>query len=106
MRQKFPRGGSRRSFAIRASRKQSAVVIRTADEDFFPRLGMSRGQPVEIGEFVNLRRRQGREGMAGDIVQQVVAQAVETLEMLEEQQEPLDVRSTETLVRIEKGMGH
>ena len=47
-----------RRFCESGGDKYSAVIVRTADENFFPRLRMSRREIMAVGEFIDFFRRQ------------------------------------------------
>ena len=68
------------------------MIIGAADENFFPRLGVSRSEIVAIGELVDFFRRQLREEVARQIAQQGIAQAIDAFEMFEKQDQPLEMR--------------
>ena len=58
MSEKFRRRFGLRCFRKSGSKKFSAVIIRAANEDFFPRLGVSRSEIVAISEVINFCRGQ------------------------------------------------
>jgi hypothetical protein len=74
------------------------VIVGAGGEDFLPGLGVRGGDRVAIGEFVDLRGREGGEGEASGFAEERVAVAVEALEMAEEEDELLDVRPGEAFV--------
>ena len=70
----------------------AAVVIGAADQDFFPRLRMSRRKTMPIREGIDLFRCQLVEKSLGQIAQKSVAQTVDALEMFEQKDELLEMR--------------
>ena len=104
------RRGRGRRFRESGSDKQPAMIVRAADEDFFPRLRMSRGEVVAVGKLVEFRRRQLREDVPDEITEEGVAQPVDALEVLEQQNESLEMRGAQLAVdaveRVRNGMGN
>ena len=60
------------------------MIVGAADEDFLPRLGMSRRESVAVGELLDFFRRE-LEGMPRELAEERVAQAIDALEVPEEQ---------------------
>ena len=89
MSEKFRRRFCLRRFRKSGGEKFSAVIIGAADEDFFPRLGMSRSEIVAIGELINFCRRQFAQQFGREIAEQGIAQAIDAFKMFEEKDQPL-----------------
>src|SRR4029077_4336454 len=70
MSEKFRRRFGLRCFRKSGSKKFSAVIIRAANEDFFPRLGVSRSEIMAIGELINFCRRQFAQQFGREIAEQ------------------------------------
>ncbi len=87
----------------------AAVVIGAAGEGFAPGLGVRGGEAVAIGELVDFRGGEGAEDEGGGVAEEAVAQAVEALEVAEEEDELLEVRGGEFVVeameRVRDGVG-
>ena len=61
---------------------------------------------MAVCQFLDFCRRERRERMAQHIVQQILPQTVQSLKMLEDQNELFEVRKIKPLVGVEEGMGH
>src|SRR5439155_20566670 len=94
----------RRRFCKSRSGKWSTVIVRTADENLFPRLRVRRRKAVTICEFVDLLRRQLLKKSLGQIAQKRVAQAVDALEMFEEKDQLLEMFCLQFAVNAAKRM--
>src|SRR6478672_451993 len=57
-------------FCKSGGEKFSAVIIGAANEDFFPRLGVTRSEIVAIGEVINFCRRQFAQQFGREIAEQ------------------------------------
>ena len=67
------------------------MIVRAANENFFPRLCVRGRKIVTIGERVDFVRRQLFKKRLGQIAKERIAQAVNALEMFEEKNELLEV---------------
>ncbi len=107
--EEFVRLDARGCFREGGRDKHATVIVRPADEDLFPRLGMSRSEVVAVGEFIDFRRRQVGEDVSGKVAEERVTQSVDAFKVLEEQNEPLEMRGAELAVdavkRMRDGMG-
>ena len=61
MSKKFRRRFCFRRFRESGGEKFSAVIVGTADENLFPRFGMSGGEIMAIGELINFFWRQSAQ---------------------------------------------
>ena len=78
-------------FGKSRSHELSAMVIRAADENLFPRFAMGRLQIVPPRELLDLLRCQRSEELLRELAQKRVAQTVDRLEMFEEQNKAFEV---------------
>ena len=100
---RFARGG----VSVKAeARNLPAVIVRTAGENFSPRLGMGRGEIVTIGQLIDFFRGQTGQKRLSQLAQKRIAQSVDALEMLEQKNQPLEMRRFEFAVDAVKRMGH
>src|SRR5205085_3610916 len=76
-----------------------------ANEDFFPRLGVSRSEIVVIGEVINFHRRQFAQQFGRQIAEQGIAQAIDAFKMFEEKDQPFQMRGSELAVDAVEGVG-
>src|SRR5207247_4209709 len=102
--QKFLYGTRSRRFCKSESGKLSAVIVRAADEDFFPRLRVRRRKVVTVCEFVDLLWRQLSKKSLGQVAQKRVAQAVDALEMFEEKDQLFEMFCLQFAVNAVKRM--
>ena len=102
---KFLRRGRGRRFGEGRADKHAAVIVRAADQDFFPRLRMRRRKIVAVRELLDLFRRELGENVPRQIAQERVAQAVDSLEMLEEQNQALEMRRVQLAIDAVERMG-
>ena len=80
------------------------MIVRAADEDFFPRLRVRRRKVVTVREFVDLLWRQLFKKSLGQVAQKRVAQAVDALEMFEEKDQLLEMFCLQFAVNAVKRM--
>src|ERR1700730_7124288 len=83
VRQKRLRRIRGRRFGVSGGNKLFAVIIRTAGEDFSPRVGMGRRQIVPISEDVDLVRCERAEKTLRQLTQERIPQSVYSLEVFE-----------------------
>src|SRR5437588_205115 len=80
------------------------MIVRAADQNFFPRLAMGRFEIMPLNQFFDFVGRERREQFLRQFTQQRVAQTVDSLEMLEKQNEPFEVRCLKLPVNTIKWM--
>ena len=78
-------------FRKSSGEKFAAVIVGTADENFFPRFRMSRGESVAIGEFVNLFRCQIAKQFRRQIAEEGITQSINAFKMFKKQDEALEM---------------
>jgi hypothetical protein len=83
----------------------STVIVRTAHENFFPRLAMGRLEIVAFGKLLDLLRRQRSEQILHEFAQKRVPQPVNSFKMFEEQNQTLEMRGLEFAIHAVKRMG-
>ena len=81
------------------------MVVRAADQDLFPRFGMSWCEIMPVGELINLGRGQATEQFDCELAEQGVAQTVASLEVLKKKDQPLEVRGLELAIDAVERVG-
>src|SRR5438270_5389765 len=104
MSQKISRRLRLRSFGVGAGHELAAVIVRAAGENFPPRLRMRRWQIVAVRHLLDFFRRQTGKKFARQHAQECVAQAIDSLEMFEEQEQPFEVRRLQFSIDAVKWM--
>ena len=104
--EKIVRRSRRRRFRESRANKDAAVIVGTADEDFFPRLGMGRLKPVALGKLGDFFGRELCQEMLREVAKQGIAQAVDAFEMLEEQDQALQMRGRQLAIDAVKRVGN
>ena len=103
------RGSRARRFGVGAGHKLSAVIVRAAGEDLFPRLGVGGLEVVAVRQLLDFLRGQSGEKVPGQHAQERVAQTVDAFEMLEEEDQPFEMGGFELAVdavkRVRDRMG-
>ena len=74
-----------RRFGKSDSEEFSAVIVGTADKNFFPRLRMGGREIMAIGEFINFFWGQFAQQFCREIAEQGIAQSVDAFEMFKKQ---------------------
>src|SRR5204863_9871538 len=102
-------GGPRfRSFGERPGDELPTVVVRPAGKNFPPRFRMRRRKIVAIGQLLDFFGREPGKKLAPEHAEEGIAQTVDALEMLEEQDQPFQVRrfklAIDAVERMRDGM--
>src|SRR5207244_8990867 len=82
MSEKFGRRFGLGRFSKSGSEEFSTVIVGTADENFFPRLGVSGSEILAIGELINFCRRQFAQPFGRGIREERVARCIADWNML------------------------
>jgi hypothetical protein len=101
----FGRIGSR-GFGESRSAELPAVVVRAANQNFFPGLRVRRRKSVTISEPVDFFRRQLVKKSLGQVAEKRVAQTVDALEMFKQKNELLEMRRFKFAVNAVQRMRH
>ena len=96
--EKLLRGSCARRLGVGAGQKFPAVVVGATGEDLFPRLGVGRLEIMTVRQLLDLFGRQAGEKFPGQHAEEGVAQAIDAFEMLEEENQPFEVRGFELAV--------
>ncbi len=104
--EKFRRGPRARRLRVGAGHELSAVIVRAAGEDLFPRLGVGGLKIVAIRELLDFLGGESGEKVARQHAQECVTQAVDAFEVLEEENQPFEVRDFELAVDAVERVGH
>jgi hypothetical protein len=82
----------------------AAMVVGTGGEDLDPGFAVGGGEALIGGEFLDLRGGEAAEEGPEELAEEGVAEAVEALEMTEEEEEALDMAAGELLIEPVEGM--
>ena len=108
MSEKFGRRFGLGRFSKSGSEEFSTVIVGTADENFFPRLGVSGSEILAIGELINFCRRQFAQQFGREIAEERIAQAIDAFKMFEEKDQPFQMcggeLAVDTVERVGNGM--
>ncbi len=80
------------------------MIVRAANENFFPRLRVRGRKIVTICECVDFVRRQLFKKRLGQIAKERIPQPVDTLEMLKQEDELFEMACLQFSVHAVKGM--
>src|SRR5205823_4804899 len=106
MSEKFRRRFCLRRFRKSGCEKFSAVIVGAANEDFFPRLGMSWSEIVAIGKLINFCRSQLAQQSGLEIAEQGIAQAIDAFKMFEKKDQPFHMCGRELAVDAIERVGN
>ena len=82
------------------------MIVGAADENLAPRLRVSWLEIMAVRELLDLLRSQPGKDLLGQFAQERIAQSVDALEVLEEQNQPLEMRGLQFAVDAVKRMRH
>ncbi len=106
MREKLRRRFGARSFREGGGQEHPAVIIGAADENLAPWLRVCRREIMAVRELLDLFRSESGKNLLRQLAQERIAQAIDALEMFEEENQALEMRDLQFAVDAVKRMRH